>query len=129
MRPGNNAVIEIGFAFLNPAAASGSMVRPQKAATGCEVDTCIGADQMTGSDLVLKKLERVDAVVSNASEDRRSSTSLSADTARSKQPSGLFCGWSGEGSSYACNGFADLLPLRPRRIPRAPRSSAAAVLR
>lgn len=42
---------------------------------------------------------------------------------------GLSSGLSGAVTSYACNGFADLLPLRLCRIPREPRSSAAAVLR
>lgn len=38
-------------------------------------------------------------------------------------------GWSGAGPALACNGSADLLPLRLRRIPREATSSAAAVLR
>jgi len=77
LRPGDNAVIESGIVLLNPAAASGSVVRPHEAATGCEVDTRTGADQMTGSDLVLKKLEPACGVASNVRTAPRSSVVFS----------------------------------------------------
>ena len=44
-------------------------------------------------------------------------------------PYGLSSGWSDAGLTLACNGSADLLPLRLCRIPRGTTSSAAAVLR
>ena len=42
---------------------------------------------------------------------------------------GLSSGWSDVGPAFACNGSANLLPLRLRRIPRGTTSLAAAVLR
>jgi hypothetical protein len=50
------------------------------------------------------------------------------DCARSPQTASL-SGWSSANRPMASNSFADLLPQRLRRIPREPRSSAAAALR
>jgi hypothetical protein len=51
LRHGFDAAIETGLVLLSPCRRRRDYGAAARAATGCEVDTCISADQETGSDL------------------------------------------------------------------------------
>ena len=83
---------------------------------------------VAGAGLVAMTAMGVDRTGGTARGARRRSACLSRDCPW-KSPDGLSYGLSGAGPPLARNGSANLLPRRGPRLPREPRSPAAAVLR